>query len=242
MNATTSCFLLALIASIPPAKAFAETVSVTDFRVIAGGLFFPIEGTISASPRVWNLGPVSITSPEASLLGGVFSFDIDMTGPDPTGTSRLGYTGDNAPAVFNLSRPVTALGVTFSFISPRNDAVLRVYDSANGTGNLIGPVLSPAIPPPWSADNRTVDFVAVWTDNATIRSFTIDGPVRGQGASITGYGVSFIPVPEPTVGALASILVLSAVGSAGRRRRQVASAGSTLCPNVRLGLYPGGRG
>lgn len=218
MNTTTSRFLFAFIAASFPTAAFAGTVAVTDFRVIEDGLFYPIEGPISASPRVWNLGPVSIASPTASILGGVFAFDVDLAGPDPSGTSRLGYTGNAAPAVFNLSQPVAALGVTFSFISPRIDAILRVYDGPNATGKLLGSVLSPVIPPPWSADNPTVDFVAVWSDTATIRSFTIDGPVRGQGASITGYAVSFKPVPEPAVGTLASILVFSAAGSFARRR------------------------
>lgn len=220
MNTTTLRLLLALAAAALPTSALAATSSVTDFRVIEDGLFYPIEGTISGSPRVWNLGPVTISSPTASILGGVFSFDVDMAGPDPTGTSRLGYTGVNAPAVFNISRPVAALGVTFSFISPRNDAVLRAYTGANATGTLVGSVLSPAIPPPWSAANRTVDFVAVWTDSAKIRSFTIDGRVSGQGASITGYAVSFTAIPEPAAGTLASIFVCCAFGGISRRRRR----------------------
>jgi hypothetical protein len=227
MNTTTSRYLFALIVAVLPAASFARTLTVTDFRVIEDGLYFPLAGPISGSPRVWNFGAVSITSPSASILGGVFQFDVDMTGPDPSGTSSLGYTGENAPAVFNLSRPVTALGVTFTFISTRNDAILRVYDGPNATGKHVGSVLSPVKPPPWSAENPTVDFVGVWTDKAIIRSFAIDGAVRGQGASITGYGVSFTPVPEPAAGTLASILVFS-VASSIRRRRSHAVA-STAC-------------
>lgn len=214
MNAKTRLAFLAL--AVLPSPVRADSIAVTDFRELPNGLFYPIEGTISAAPRVWDLGPLTIASPTASILGGVFPFDVDPNGPDPTGTSRLGYTGENAPAVFNLSQPVAALGVTFSFISPRNDAILRVYDGQDATGNLVGSILSPVIPPPWSAENPTVDFVAVWATDVSIRSFTIDGPVPGQGASLTGYGISFTPLPEPSAALLAALALL--VLAAKRRR------------------------
>ena len=210
--------LFTLLAAILPGAAWAESVSVTDFRVIEDGLFFPIvDRPISNAPRVWDLGRVSIASPRASIVGGIFPFEAGLTGSDPTGTSWLGYTGDSVPAVFNLSQPVAALGVTFNFISTRNDAILRVYDGPDATGNLVGSVVSPQVLPPWNASNRSVDFVAAWAGDATIRSFTIDGPAPGQGASITGYAVSFTPVPEPAAGVLFALMMIGMAGSRSQR-------------------------
>lgn len=218
MNTSSLRFLFTIAAAMMPAAALAGSVSVTDFRLIDGGLYFPISGPLSGEPRVWDLGDVSITSPSASIVGGTFFPRLD--GPDPSGSMRLAYLGNNSPAIFNLSQPVAALGVTFQFTSTRNDAILRVYDAPNASGNLIGSVGAYAIPPPWTLENDPHDFVAIWANDVTIRSFSIDGPSPNQGASITGYAVSFVTIPEPAAGFLASILLVCAAGivAFGRRR------------------------
>jgi hypothetical protein len=192
------------------------TITTTDFRQLNAATFTPIEGPISESPRTWPVGGVNVLSPRASILGGTFAFVQNLSGSDPSGSATLGYENDRSPAVFNLSSPVAALGVTFNFSLTPGNAVLRAFDQSNGTGKLLGTVTSVRIAPPYSATNRGVDFVAIWSDSQQIRSFVIEGTTADDRVSITGFATSLKPIPEPSSPSLAMI-ALTAGASSWRR-------------------------
>jgi hypothetical protein len=107
--------------------------------------------------------------------------------------------------------------VTFGFAFTRNNAILKVYDGYDATGNLVGSVVSPQIFPRYTAQNRSVDFVAVVASDTVIKSFSIGGEMLGQGATISGFAVSFAAVPEPTTPLLTTLLLIGVLSSHGRR-------------------------
>lgn len=214
-----SLFLLLALST----NVHADPIVITDFRQITGAVFVDLPASNSLPPL-----PVDsvIITPDQSLVVGSFA---GFAAGDPANPgSGDGYISCNCFGVpltsvtLNFSSPVAAFGVTFTLFDPSRGfgnnfpALLQVFDGPNGTGNLLGSVMTVG----WLGGiNGNADFVAIWSDSLNIRSAVLTGiDPNTRGFFVDGYGLSQTPVPEPITLVLLST-GLAAIGVATRKRR-----------------------
>jgi hypothetical protein len=201
--------------------AEAATITTSNFLDIRGAVFAPFPYLPFAYVSV---GSIDVLKPPGSYsIGAPVYFTGDPN--NPAGRSGFGFLDEKSPAVFNLSEPAAGFGVTFEHGIASSPAMLKAYDGPNATGNLIGMITSVPVPPPWSVENRPIDFVAVWTDVRKIRSFSIEGTDERREVAILGLAATIISVPEPSSFVLA---LCGLVGFATRRALRMRNANRWL--------------
>jgi len=202
--------------------AEAATITTSNFLDIRGAVFAPFPP--HAPLTQVTIGPITIPIPRGSFSIGVPAYFVGDPN-NPAGRSGIGFFDETSPAVFELSEPSAGIGVTFEHVSALSPATLKAYDGPNATGNLIGMITSVPVPPPWSVENRPIDFVAVWTDVRKIRSFSIEGTDERREVAILGLAATIISVPEPSSFVLA---LCGLVGFATRRALRMRNANRWL--------------
>ncbi|MBX7164819.1 MAG: PEP-CTERM sorting domain-containing protein [Pirellulales bacterium] len=189
----------------------AASVGVTDYRQISARNFadLPAHNLI---PLV-QLGPATIATTPNLTTGSFASFPLG--GPDNPGggdgylSRSLGVGIPLTHVTVDLSSPVAAFGATFAHNTQNGlhlSGSLTVYDGPAGTGNIVGSILSSGL---LDGQTSNIDFVAIWSDAANIRSAVLTGIGDDHAFAIDGYGASLTPTPEP------ASWVLLAIGSAG---------------------------
>lgn len=174
--------------------------------------------------RFINVGPGDVATYEARPLT-VDSLTITPGSPAPGAQfgQFVGYPGGTADNpgdgsgiafatqtyIVDFNSPLAAFGVTFHH-SPTDNAmdfpaILRVYDGAGGTGQLLGSMISSG----WlGLSGGNTDFVGLWSDSLNIRSAVMVGTSEYKGFQVDAYGFSFSPVPEPSTLVILSLTVV----------------------------------
>jgi len=208
---------IAVFACSRPVQAL--TVSSSNFNDLRQGSFawFPGPGISSAVLPFTSAGVTFTISPSGQFgqhqIGQSFSFTA-TGGNNPSSQYFFGrpFAGP-VETVIDFSQPLVGFGVTFH----QYDGVLLVYDGPGATGNLLGSVVGTPPPPTWSADNRPVDFVAIISDLANIRSAKVYGNTSRSDYGVSGFGISTV-VPEPST-ILLAICGIAMVGCVLRRSK-----------------------
>jgi len=195
-----------------------DTTNFTDFPDDRAFIDLPAERDLNVESA---LG-IDITPSRFSVLGSVASSPL-TTGPDDPG-DNAGYIaiGDaDSTLVLDFSDGVAGFGVTFLHSDSVNvptdsrfPASLNAFSGLNGTGNLLGSVLSSGPVGPRNFVNA--DFVGIFLNNNLIRSVVLEGTGPSRRFGVDAYGVAVIAVPEPN--SVALIAVVSA-SLAFRRRK-----------------------
>ena len=211
-------FLLGLSSTVR-----ADSVLITNFTQISNRTFADLSSGNLLTPI--SLGGVLI-SPNPSLVSGGFSLFAMGSPADPG--SGDGYTVCICAGIsvssftLNFSSPLAAFGVTFHHFFPNQGvgnelpALLQVFDGPNGSGNLLGSIMSVG----WlGGANGNADFVAIWSNSVNIRSAVLTGTdPNTRGFAVDGYGVSQTPIPEPATLLLISTGLVGVVAATYKRR------------------------
>jgi hypothetical protein len=174
--------------------------TTTQFSAIAGAAFIDLPASSFLTP-VSAVGVTITASNDAD--GSFFNFPAGTADAPGSGDGFLDFNHDLftnvAPLTLNFSAPVAAFGVSFLQMPPSVDggnfsapAVLKVFDGANGTGNLLGTVTSAGFQPAGNPVGQT-SFVAVLSSTANIRSAVLAGTGPSLGFAVDGYAVSVTP-------------------------------------------------
>lgn len=177
----------------------AATATTTQFTSIAGGSFIDLPPSSFLTPV--SAGGVTITASN-DADGSFFNFPAGTPDAPGSGNGFLDFNHDlfnTSPLTLNFSQPLTAFGVSFEhFPSDRSGgnftapAVLKVFDGADGTGNLLGTVTSSGFVPTGNPIGQQ-SFVAVLSSHADIRSAVLVGTDATLSFAVDGYAVSTAP-------------------------------------------------
>jgi hypothetical protein len=177
----------------------ATITTTTQFTTIASGVFIDLPASSFLTPV--TAGTVTITASN-DADGSFFNFTPGTPDAPGSGDGFLDFNHDAfnvSPLVLNFSTPVAAFGVSFMQMSPTieggnfsSPAVLKVYDGANGTGNLLGSVTSSGFVPTTNPNGHQ-SFVAIESSVANIRSAVLVGTGPNLGFAVDGYAVSVTP-------------------------------------------------
>lgn len=195
----------------------ASTVTTSNFTDITDGIFIDLPGSNAVNPI--TVASVTITTIPSRLVG-IYLGPAWAHGDAEDPADGKGYIAYRV--IVNFSLPVAAFGATFSNITVSEPAILKVYDGLNGSGNLLGSIMSVPVNPPWTTTNNPNDFIAVRSDNQNILSAILIGTGTDKGIAVDGYGLSLTPIPEPSTFLLVAMGILSLFTFAWRRRKRVA--------------------
>ena len=218
-----------LVAVAFVSEVTAASVAVTSFTQLVGGRFFDVGAPQYPGSLVVDSLTITQYPPSpGAQFGGFIVFPRPMGTPDDPGDGA-GTAFATQNYVIDFRPSLAAFGVSFYHSSTDNGmafpAVLTVYDGAHGSGSPIGSVTS-------SGGNRRIDFVGVWSDSRDIRSAVLFGTSEYKGFQVYGLGISFTPIPEPS---MLSLIALGIVGMAFHWRKTfgVVRIGSPTIRSVR---------
>ncbi|HEY2910784.1 MAG TPA: hypothetical protein VGI99_11085 [Gemmataceae bacterium] len=174
--------------------------TTTQFTAIANATFIDLPASSFLTP-VSAAGVTIIASNDAD--GSFFNFPVGTADAPGSGDGFINFNHDLftnvSPLTLNFSAPVASFGVSFLQMPPSSEGgafstpdVLKVYDGANGTGNLLGTVTSSGFLPAGDPTGQH-SFVAVLSSSANIHSAVLVGTGPTLGFAVDGYALSVTP-------------------------------------------------
>jgi hypothetical protein len=174
--------------------------TTTQFTAIANASFIDLPASSFLTP-VSAAGVTITASNDAD--GSFFNFPAGTADAPGSGDGFLNFNHDLftnvSPLTLNFSAPVASFGVSFQQMPPSSEGgafsspdTLKVFDGANGTGNLLGTVTSSGFLPAGDPTGQH-SFVAVLSGSANIRSAVLVGTGPSLGFAVDGYALSVTP-------------------------------------------------
>ena len=174
--------------------------TTTQFTAIANASFIDLPASSFLTP-VSAAGVTITASNDAD--GSFFNFPAGTADAPGGGDGFLNFNHDLftnvSPLTLNFSAPVASFGVSFQQMPPSSEGgafsspdTLKVFDGANGTGNLLGTVTSSGFLPAGDPTGQH-SFVAVLSGSANIRSAVLVGTGPSLGFAVDGYALSVTP-------------------------------------------------
>ena len=174
--------------------------TTTQFTAIANASFIDLPASSFLTP-VTAAGVTITASNDAD--GSFFNFPTGTADAPGSGDGFLDFNHDLfsnvSPLTLNFSAPIASFGVSFLQMPPSSEggafsspAMLKVFDGANGTGNLLGSVTSSGFLPTGNSTGQH-SFVAVISSSVNIRSAELVGTGPSLGFAVDGYALSVTP-------------------------------------------------